>query len=723
MQQNNVNDYFNSNRWAYVSAILSAARSDGEFEDVIKRIFKLTADYGDIPYIRFHTVIKQSEMIYIYDHECDELVKVDPETQQPASGYTTTCSKLATVPYVYSDASGCSEGCEDELKNTGAKATFLFTVNDNDNPICFVGFSDRKNERVWEGFIKTLASDLSDVLATYLKYKTDIISKGLKSDTLITVLDNIDSYVCVTDIVTNVIIYANDSFCATFGDDVIGKTYSSLLGDCQKASEFSNRNDSIVGDVKNYDCFCEKTQQWFDITERYIIWNGGKTVLLHTINDISNIVEYEKVIEREAFTDNLTGLYNRRNFEISLNTISKLAKRNNEKGYLVLLDLDNFKNINDSLGYRYGDNLLVSVANKLRELEAMGISVYRFGGDEFALIVPPAAYDKMPDVMSFLDLAFKKEWLVIDTMFYYTVSIGYVCFPDDGVGTSTLMKKADMALYSAKREGKNRARGFEPEIEQSALRKYEIERSMRNDVADNCRNFEVFYQPIINADTKKLVGAEALLRWKSDTLGYVGPSEFISVSENLGLINRIGEFVMRSASKQAKKWLERYGDNFKISINLSVCQLVEADFVRSIKSIFDEDNVPLKSIIFEVTESLAINDMQKMKSVLNAIRDLGANIALDDFGTGYSSLNCFKQMPLTTVKLDKSLLDDIETNPTTNVFIKSLVDMTHGFDMKVCAEGVETEGQYEILKNGNVDVIQGYYFGRPCTTDKFEELF
>lgn len=723
MQQNNVNDYLNSNRWAYVSAVLSASRSDEEFEEVIRKIFKLTADYGNIPYIRFHTVLKQNEMIYIYDHECDELVKVDPETQQPAAGYTATCSKLATAPYVYCDASGCSEGCEEELKNTGAKATFLFSVVDNENPICFVGFSDRKNERVWEGYIKTLASDLSDVLATYLKYKSDIILKGLKSDTLITVLDNIDSFVCVTDIVTNIIIYANDSFCATFGDDAIGKNYSSLLGACPQASEFSNRNDSIVGDVKNYDCFCEKTQQWFDITERYIIWNGGKTVLLHTINDITNIIEYEKVIEREAFTDNLTGLYNRRNFEVTLNTISKLAKRNNQKGYLILLDLDNFKNINDSLGYRYGDNLLVSVANKLRELENMGINVYRFGGDEFALIVPPSAYDKMPDVMSFLELAFKKEWLVIDTMFYYTVSIGYVCFPDDGVGTSTLMKKADMALYSAKREGKNRAKVFEPEIEESALRNYEIERSMRNDVADNCRNFEVFYQPIINADTKKLVGAEALLRWKSDTLGYVGPSEFISVSENLGLINRIGEFVMRSASKQAKKWLERYGPDFKISINLSVCQLVEADFVRSIKSIFDEDNVPLKSIIFEVTESLAINDMQKMKSVLNAIRDLGANIALDDFGTGYSSLNCFKQMPLTTVKLDKSLLDDIETNPTTNVFIKSLVDMTHGFDMKVCAEGVETEGQYKILKDGKVDVIQGYFFGRPCTTDKFEELF
>lgn len=720
-----IDDNINMKKNAFISSVLKEIRSENSFNESIKNILRALSIYADVAFSRIYAIVEKVETVYFYSFEDDCLKISCLENEPPRSGFAAVCAAIADKPYAYFDASGCTDGCEIEFESLGTKACYLFSVKNENKEVGLVALSERENNRVWEQYVKDIAKDFSEIILTFLMDKMCILSHKQKKDALKLIVDNINSYVFVTDIADGVVIFANNAFKNMFGKDVIGKTSGEILGECTKKSNIITLSDeeTLACDSKAYDCYCEKIGQWLNVTERVVNWNGGKTVVLHAINDITNVVEYEKLIEREAFIDNLTGINNRRIFEINLNTISKAAEKNNEKGYLVLIDLDNFMNINDSLGYRYGDELLRMAAKKLIELNVPGVSVYRYGGDEFSLIVPPSAAESIDKILNTLHKTFRNEWLIIDAMYYFTVSVGCVSFPDYGVGAGTLMKKADIALYKAKKSGKNRTVMFNTDIETSILRLYEIERRMRSDVADGCKNFEMYYQPIIDAESKKMIGAEALLRWNCETLGLIGPAEFISVAEDIGLINQIGEFVIKTAARQTKAWREIFSGEFKMNINLSVCQLVEADFIPTIKSIFEKENVPFSSIIFEVTESLAINDMDNMKVVLNAIRDLGANIALDDFGTGYSSLNCFKEMPLSTVKIDKSLLDDIETNPITNVFIKSIVDMTHGFDMRVCAEGVETEGQYEILRNGNVDVIQGFFFGKPCRAVDFERQF
>lgn len=714
-----------ANRMSFISALLKASRSDNDFDKRVRDMLAIVCSFIDADKIRLYTLANSNEVIYVYVRSDDYFYITSPEVEPPVSDFKFTSAILAERSCVYVDKIKSTEGCREEFGAIGGVACYVYAIKDDDDILGILALSVDDPEHIWDDDFQELSCDISELFASFLKHKMDISSISYQTETLRMVLDNIDSQVCITDLLSSEIIYANRKFVDTFGGGTRGRKLSDVMGNLQRRANVINIPDTAINDsnTNSYECYCQKTEQWFVITERVTIWNGGKMVNLITINDITDIVEYEKIIEHEAFFDNLTGLPNRRSLEIKLNSLGEVIDKANESGYVMLLDLDNFKNINDSLGYRYGDELLKMIADMLKKFDKLGVYAYRFGGDEFALVIPTSDEKVVASILDELFRRFSMEWTIFDDKYFCTVSIGYVKYPKNGTDCNSLMTKADMALYSAKKYGKNRAVCFEKDIEVNALRTYEIERCLRRDVVGNCKAFKVFYQPIINTKTKHLLGAEALLRWDCDSLGAIGPSEFIPIAENLGLINSLGDFVIREAIKQYKKWKGKCSEDFKININLSVCQLLENEFIERLKMLFAEEDMEFDGIIFEVTESLAINDMEKMKNVLNAIRQLGAHIALDDFGTGYSSLNCFKEMPLSTVKIDKSLLDDIETNPTTKVFIKSLVDLTHGFDMSVCAEGVETEGQYEILKNGKVDVIQGYYFGMPCTPEEFEIIF
>ena len=233
----------------------------------------------------------------------------------------------------------------------------------------------------------------------------------------------------------------------------------------------------------------------------------------------------------------------------------------------------------------------------------------------------------------------------------------------------------------------------------------------------------VYYQPVINATTKELVGAEALLRWSSENIGIIPPSEFIPLAENLGLIIELGDFVIRQACKECRKWISVGLQSFKMNINLSVGQLNDKDIVTRIKNIIIEENVPFSNICFEITESMAIIDTERTTRILNCFSKLGIEIALDDFGTGYSSLNNIKNMPLSVVKIDKSFIDDFLVNCHTEIFVKTITNLAHALNIKVCAEGVEQKEQYERLVELETDIIQGYYFGRPIPAHEFEKQF
>ena len=295
-------------------------------------------------------------------------------------------------------------------------------------------------------------------------------------------------------------------------------------------------------------------------------------------------------------------------------------------------------------------------------------------------------------------------------------------FPKLDDTVNTVLKRIDLAISYAKKQGKNCTINYNETIGRILSRQIELERLMHKDITNGFAHFTAYYQPIFSSSEKKLVGCEALMRWNPPEFGQVSPAEFIPMAERLGYINLLGENMIRIAGRQCKKWADA-GLDLRMNINLSVGQIIEPDFLDKIDALFDETGAPPEKICFEVTESLAIHDMEKMKELLRHITDKGVKIALDDFGTGYSSLNCIKEMPLNTIKIDKSFIDDIAKNPDTAVFVKMIVNLSHDLHIAVCAEGVEEQVQFDILRDLETDVIQGYYFGRPMPYDKFEEKF
>jgi EAL domain-containing protein (putative c-di-GMP-specific phosphodiesterase class I) len=318
---------------------------------------------------------------------------------------------------------------------------------------------------------------------------------------------------------------------------------------------------------------------------------------------------------------------------------------------------------------------------------------------------------------------FREKWEIIDTTYYCTMSMGIAKFPYDGINLFEILKKVDMAMYNAKKQGKNRAMYYKSKIGFDSIRNIELERYLRESVSNSCNGFMVYYQPIVNAKTKEIEGAEALLRWQCEHLGMISPAEFIPLSENLGFIIQLGEFVLKKACMQCKKMIDKGMTDFKISINLSVYQIYEPDFVDKVKEIIESSQVPYSNITFEVTESLAINDFKVTREILQKLSELGVSISLDDFGTGYSSLNNIKEMPLNTIKIDKSFIDDLIHDSSTEVFVKTIIALAHALDMKVCAEGVEEEMQYKRLVDLKTDMIQGFLFGKPISAEEFEEKF
>ena len=310
-----------------------------------------------------------------------------------------------------------------------------------------------------------------------------------------------------------------------------------------------------------------------------------------------------------------------------------------------------------------------------------------------------------------------------DADYYCTMSMGIVIFPELGESVVDLVKKADIAMYEAKKSGKNRVARYSDDINTISGRRLDMERNMRDATTDGYEEFEVYYQPIIDITGEiKCSGAEALIRWNSSKLGFIAPSEFIPLAEYLGLINPIGNFVLREACTQCKKWND-LGKDYKVNVNLSVVQLLQPDIVTVVKQTLEETGLNPAHLTLEVTESLAINDMERMKLILAGIKELGVKLALDDFGTGYSSLNHIREIPFDVIKVDQSFVKDLAVDAYAKSFVKMVAELAEAIGVNVCVEGIESIEQYDVLQGMNIKYIQGYYFDKPLTREKFEEKY
>ena len=435
-----------------------------------------------------------------------------------------------------------------------------------------------------------------------------------------------------------------------------------------------------------------------------------------------NLIESESKLHKMAFYDSLTGLPNKELFINRLEQNISLAKRNGKLIGTMFIDLDSFKSVNDTMGHSAGDIVLKSVAERFENCVRKEDTVSRFGGDEYLIQI--CNFEKVEDLhkitKKIMD-SLQKPILVNNVEFVITASVGVAVYPVDGEDPETLIKNADIAMYAAKNKGKNESVFCSPKMKNDVVKKMKL----TNKLYRAMENKELYlqYQPQINVETKEIIGFEALLRWNNAEYGLVSPEVFIPLAETTGMIIPIGLWVFKTVCEQCEMCRKVFNKNYRISINLSLEQLKDANFIRQISKIIEDTNTVPEHLQIEITESIAFNQESYVLQRIKEIKDLGITIAIDDFGTGHSSLSRLRTFPIDLIKIDMEFVQGISTNShKEKEIVKSIIQLSKNLGMKVLAEGVETEEQYQFLKNEICDEIQGFYFYKPMMPDDIKKI-
>jgi diguanylate cyclase (GGDEF)-like protein/PAS domain S-box-containing protein len=428
----------------------------------------------------------------------------------------------------------------------------------------------------------------------------------------------------------------------------------------------------------------------------------------------------EAQIQQLAYFDPLTGLPNRLLLQDRCSQALSLAGRSHQPVALMFIDLDHFKNINDSLGHHVGDEVLIQLAQRLKADVRKQDTVARFGGDEFILLLPNADMLRATHVADKFLQAAKKPLRIGQHDLTVTPSIGIAIFPKDGTDLDSLSKCADAAMYRAKEEGRNSYRFFTSELQAVSDRTLMLDNALRRALERDQLTLQ--YQPQIDLHTNQIIGAEALLRWHHPELGPVSPAEFIPIAESSGLILPIGEWVVRTAVNQLAQWLKSGMQPLTMSVNLSAVQFGDADLPDLVSRILSEAGVSPPLLELELTEGVAMSNPLKAIAVMDDLHHRGIRLSIDDFGTGYSSLSYLKRFKVYKLKIDQTFVRDITTNPDDKAIVGAIISLASSMGMKTIAEGVETEGQLEFLRSEGCDEVQGYYFSRPLTPSAFESF-
>ncbi|WZL71928.1 EAL domain-containing protein [Clostridiaceae bacterium 35-E11] len=438
-------------------------------------------------------------------------------------------------------------------------------------------------------------------------------------------------------------------------------------------------------------------------------------------NQLHTLEKRDEEIYYLAYYDTLTGLPNRTFFNEKFSEAIIKAEQHQRQLALLYMDLDNFKTVNDTLGHMFGDLLLKNVGDLLKKHIGEIHTVTRIGGDEFVILLDEVRdIHEVTTIVENIISSFQNPWILDDREFYITPSIGIAIYPNNGVNIHTLFKNADMAMYHAKREGKNSYRYYTSYMNQQLVEKLEMENHLR--YALKRKELMVYYQPQIDVVSNTMIGMEALIRWHHPSLGFISPLKFIPLAEETGLIHSIGEWVLCTACSQNKLWQDKGYPPLKMSVNLSARQLQHQNLARQIEMILQETRMDASWLTLEITESLAMKDLDKTLIILKELRKMGIQIALDDFGSGYSSLTYLKKLPIDILKMDKSFVYDCIDYSDDAAITKAVIDLAHGMDLKVVAEGVETPEQLSTLKKQHCDIAQGYLFSKPLPAKDLENM-
>lgn len=431
---------------------------------------------------------------------------------------------------------------------------------------------------------------------------------------------------------------------------------------------------------------------------------------------------YSNKLQDLAYHDTLTGLYNRLYLYEEIE--KELSLKENIKAFFFI-DLDNFKFVNDALGHNIGDELLIAISNRLLKLSTKNNCLIRLGGDEFVFYCNKIK--SKANAQNFADSiikSFKKPFKIKGNYLIVTVSIGITLSPTDGTNVDTLLKNADIAMYKVKDSGKNGYFFYNSILKDELLTRINIENNFKK--ALNQNEFHLYYQPQVNVKSCDIDGFEALIRWNSPELGMLPPLKFIAIAEETGFIVLLGEWILRTACQFIKQLNDSKNTNYKISVNISVIQLVQDNFVTIVKQVLIDSSLPPEMLELELTESVIMESPELVVEKIKELRSIGIRIALDDFGTGYSSLSYLRKIPITTLKIDKLFIDDISndiSNQLSNTDVTdTIIDLGHKMNLTIVAEGVETEVQLAYLKKNNCDKIQGYLFSKPLAETDLDDF-
>lgn len=698
-----------SDKYEVLSSVIQSLESKDTFQNIVKVILRKANTYI------------QAEYIAVVQKESDDNRLAYIASEGEADGFIEKVS---------------DGGYSLEELNKSVHAHIGVPVGDYVVPIVINGI--KAMYLVIHGTVKELTEELDSFIHSIASVIQNIAQMRVTNNSLLSsyevlkdILNNIGSGIIVCDRSSANILFENkvageskeiqNAIRECLQELMASEEYRSYLAR-KKAYDEDEEADYVKPYIRPIEKYSAESGLWFEIRFTNLVWIDGSEVIVCTASDITQKKKSQQKIEFQAHNDFLTGLYNRMKCESDLKKIIKQSVKDGVKGALMFIDLDDFKHINDGLGHQYGDVLLQQIAAGLQSIVGLRGKCYRMGGDEFVAIVMPDMFSELERIANKVKDMFNKPWYLMETEYFCTMSMGIAVFPDDSKDVHEIIRLADIAMYESKKNGKNGYTFYDSCSKLNTARRLDIENSMRQAVTSGIEEFVVFYQPVVDVRTGECSSCEALVRWDSKALGFMGPGDFIPLAEYLGLITSIGDYVLEEACRQCRYWNEHGIPDFHINVNLSVVQLLQKDVAETVARILKKTGVNPKNIVLEITESFAINDMDRVLDIIKGIKKLGPRIALDDFGTGYSSLNYIKQLPLDIIKVDKTFIDDIVEDEYAQTFIKLIVELSDTIDTDIIVEGVENEAQLNILKELGVDYIQGFYYGKPVPAYEFEKL-
>jgi diguanylate cyclase (GGDEF)-like protein/PAS domain S-box-containing protein len=559
-------------------------------------------------------------------------------------------------------------------------------------------------------------------ITQFIKAQNDLMEAEAKYRSLIE-----NSLVGVYILQDGKIEYVNPRLCEMSGysfDELIGLEITDFIypEDLPLVKEnISKRFENEVGSV-TYEYRAIRKDKSVITMEVYgskIVYNG-RDAIIGTVIDITERKNTETMIKHMAYHDQLTDLPNRYLLRKKLNEAIKDSRKNHCHFALLFLDLDRFKAINDTMGHEIGDNVLVEIAERLKACVNPEDIISRYGGDEFSILLFDSDGRRARKVAQEILTKLSVPFTIQHHNFSVTPSIGITVFPTHGENFDTLIKNADLAMYYAKSLGKNNFQFFTNELNKKAQHELDMDLNLRKALEKN--QFVLFYQPQFNLETNQICGAEALMRWVHPEKGIIPPADFIPLAEETGLIIPMGEWAIRTACEENKKWQEAGYPPIIVSVNISAKQFFQSNLVEILQEVLNETGIKPKYLELEITESITM-DVERSISTLLELKKIGVKVSIDDFGTGYSSLNYLKRLPIDKLKIDQSFIRECPNDINSNTLVRTIIIMAHLLKLQVKAEGVETQEQVSFLLGQGCKEAQGYLFSKPLPVPEFEHKY